>query len=58
MASAQHLQQQKYALENRIRTLVNDDLKSICRAYGYQVSGTKIVLQKRCLEGEAAVRLA
>jgi hypothetical protein len=54
MASGQHhWQQQKGLLESRIRGLVNDDLKQLCRAYGYQVSGTKIVLQRRCLEGKS-----
>nr|POE65077.1 hypothetical protein CFP56_34745 [Quercus suber] len=51
MASGLHLMaQQRSSVEARIKTLVNPDLKEICKAYGYQVSGTKAVLQKRCLE--------
>ena len=46
------LLQSKANLEARIKTLINSDLKEICKAYGYQVSGTKAVLQKRCLESE------
>lgn len=53
MASGGHiLQQQKPNLERKIRTLYNDDLKRICKAHGYQVSGTKAVLQVRCLESK------
>ncbi|KAK5166233.1 E3 SUMO-protein ligase pli1 [Saxophila tyrrhenica] len=51
MASSGHiLQQQKPGVEARIRALVNDDLKTICRAYGYQVSGAKALLVNRCVE--------
>ena len=53
MASAGYtLQQQKGSVETRIKLLVNNDLKEICKAYNYQVSGTKAVLQKRCIESE------
>lgn len=53
MASGSHsIQQQKGSLETRIKTLINNDLKEICKAYDYQVSGTKAVLQKRCIESE------
>lgn len=52
MATQQYWQQQRNSLEKRITTLTNDELKTICRAYGYQVSGIKSTLQKRCLEGE------
>ena len=53
MASGGHvLQQQKTFIEAKIKGLVNQDLKEICKAYDYQVSGTKAVLQKRCLESE------
>ena len=53
MASGGHiLQQQRIVVENKIRSLVNNDLKEICKAYEYQVSGTKAVLQGRCLESE------
>ncbi|KAF2212066.1 hypothetical protein CERZMDRAFT_19586, partial [Cercospora zeae-maydis SCOH1-5] len=44
------LHQQKNSVETRIKTLVNNDLKEICRAYNYQVSGQKSALQKRCTE--------
>ena len=58
MASGGHnLQQQKYVYESKIKTLINPDLKEICKAYGYQVSGTKAVLQKRCLESELDLHL-
>lgn len=51
MASAGYtLQQQKGSVETRIKLLINSDLKEICKAYNYQVSGTKAVLQKRCIE--------
>lgn len=56
MASAGYtLQQQKGSVETRIKLLVNNDLKEICKAYNYQVSGTKAVLQKRCIESEVDV---
>lgn len=48
--------QQKPALEAKIKTLVNSDLKEICRAYNQNVSGTKALLQGRCLEGECFQR--
>lgn len=46
------LQQQKGKCEAAIKNCINSDLKEICKAYGYQVSGTKAVLQKRCLESK------
>lgn len=46
------LQRQKGNVETAIKTVVNNDLKEICKAYNYQVSGTKAVLQKRCIESE------
>jgi hypothetical protein len=49
------LLQQKASLETRIKLLVNNDLKEICREYHYQVSGTKATLQKRVIEGEIFV---
>lgn len=50
MASGGHvLAQQKPNVEARIKVLINDDLKRICKAYGVAVSGTKVVLQKRCI---------
>ncbi|KAF1822626.1 uncharacterized protein K489DRAFT_319371, partial [Dissoconium aciculare CBS 342.82] len=53
MATANHhLQQQRPIVEARIRTLVNNDLKEICRAHNYQVSGNKAHLQARCIESE------
>jgi hypothetical protein len=38
--------------EHRIKSLLNADLKEICKAYGAAVSGTKVILQKRCIQGE------
>lgn len=53
MASGSHnLEERKRYLENRLEELVNQDLKEICRSNGYQVSGTKAVLQMRCRESE------
>lgn len=53
MASGAHqLQQQGPQLEKGIRALVNEGLKKICRAHGYQVSGPKAVLVTRCLESK------
>lgn len=53
MASGSHmLVQQKGSVEARVKTLVNSDLKEICKAYNYAVSGTKAVLQKRCIDSE------
>ena len=53
MASGGHIMiQQKPSLETRIKTLINQDLKEICKAYNYPVSGTKAVLQKRCIDSE------
>lgn len=50
-ASGGHLLQQgRVSVESRIKTLVNNDLKEICRAFNFQVSGTKAALQKRCVE--------
>lgn len=46
------LAQQRYSVEARIKSLLNADLKEICKAYGAAVSGTKVVLQKRCIQGE------
>lgn len=53
MASGGHeLIQQKPNVEARLKNLFNEDLKKICKAYGTAVSGTKVVLQKRCLDGK------
>jgi len=53
MASGGHLlAQQKHSVEARIKGLLNADLKEICKAYGAAVSGTKVILQKRCIQGE------
>lgn len=46
------LQQQRGRCEAAIKNCINNDLKEICKAYNYQVSGTKAVLQKRCLESK------
>jgi hypothetical protein len=53
MASGGHLlAQQRPVVEARIKSLLNADLKEICKAYGAAVSGTKVVLQRRCIQGE------
>ena len=53
MASGGHLlAQQRPSVEARIKSLLNADLKEICKAYGAAVSGTKVILQKRCIQGE------
>lgn len=53
MASGGHLLlQQKPALVGRIKTLINADLKEVCKAYGQPVSGNKAQLQTRCQEGK------
>ena len=53
MASAGHLLvQQKAGLEGRVRLLINENLKKICKFYKCPTSGTKVILQKRCTEGE------
>ncbi|QIW98430.1 hypothetical protein AMS68_003948 [Peltaster fructicola] len=50
MASSGHLLvQQSPMVSARIKLLVNNDLKTICRAYGQAVSGTKVNLQARCI---------
>jgi len=50
MASGGHaIAQQRPNVESRIKGLVNNDLKEICKAYGFPVSGTKAVLQRRCI---------
>ena len=55
MASGGHsLQQQKQSVEARVKTLINHDLKEICRTYGLNVSGTKAVLQARCIKRKSA----
>ena len=53
MASGAHvLAQQRPLLETRIKGLVNNDLKEICKAYGSPVSGTKALLQGRCISSK------
>lgn len=51
------LAQQRPNVEARIKSLLNAELKDICKAYGAAVSGTKIILQKRCIQGECWRRL-
>jgi len=43
---------QKGNVETRIKGLINNDLKEICKAYHLPVSGTKAVLQTRVIGGE------
>jgi hypothetical protein len=58
MASGGHLlAQQRPSVEARIKSLLNADLKEICKAYGAAVSGTKVILQKRCIQGECNMSL-
>lgn len=45
--SARALQDQAISLQNRIKTLINSDLKEICRGENLQVSGVKAALQNR-----------
>lgn len=53
MASGGHIMsQQRPNVESRIKGLVNQDLKEICKAYNFPVSGTKAVLQRRCITSE------
>ncbi|KAK5134900.1 hypothetical protein LTR08_005990 [Meristemomyces frigidus] len=44
------MHQQRPGVETKCRTLINQDLKEICKAYGQPVSGAKAVLQKRCMD--------
>ncbi|GAB7357256.1 hypothetical protein MBLNU459_g8231t3 [Dothideomycetes sp. NU459] len=51
MASGtQDLQHSKLAVEARIKTLINNDLKEICRGENLAVSGVKAQLQNRILQ--------
>lgn len=53
MASGGHLlAAQRQSVEARIKSLLNVDLKEICRAWGYPISGNKVHLQKRCMESK------
>jgi len=53
MASGIHsMHQQRPNVEAKLKTLKNDELKEILKAYGKPVSGIKTALQKRCSEGE------
>lgn len=38
-------------VDRKIKSLINNDLKEICRQEGLQVSGVKAALQKRISEG-------
>jgi hypothetical protein len=49
MASSS-LQQMAAGLTSRSKTLINNDLKKICREEGLQSSGVKSVLQSRVIE--------
>lgn len=51
MASGiQDIHQSKLAVEARIKTLINNDLKEICRGENLAVSGVKAQLQTRILQ--------
>ncbi|OCK84814.1 hypothetical protein K432DRAFT_413769 [Lepidopterella palustris CBS 459.81] len=47
--SGRALQEQAHALQARIKTLINSDLKEICRGENLQVSGVKAALQNRII---------
>jgi hypothetical protein len=56
MASgAQSVQQQREYIDRRLKNLLNDHLREICKAYGKQVSGNKAILQGRCVESESSI---
>jgi hypothetical protein len=40
-------------VDRKIKSLINNDLKEICRQEGLQVSGVKAALQKRISEGNS-----
>ncbi|OJD31649.1 miz zinc finger protein [Diplodia corticola] len=50
MASGQSLQQQANSLHSRLKSLINNDLKEICRSEELPVSGVKSVLQQRIIQ--------
>ncbi|KAH7051057.1 PINIT domain-containing protein [Macrophomina phaseolina] len=50
MASGQSLQQQASSLHPRLKTLINNDLKEICRSEDLPVSGVKAALQERIIQ--------
>ncbi|KAL1626656.1 E3 SUMO-protein ligase pli1 [Diplodia seriata] len=52
MASGQSLQQQANSLHPRLKNLINNDLKEICRSEELPVSGVKAVLQERIIKRE------
>lgn len=56
MSTNSALIQQRSAVEARIKLLINNDLKEICKNYSYPVSGTKAVLQGRCMESRSTRR--
>lgn len=44
-------------VDRKIKSLINNDLKEICRQEGLQVSGVKAALQKRISEGNSISRV-
>lgn len=44
-------------VDRKIKSLINNDLKEICRQEGLQVSGVKAALQKRISEGNPIPRV-
>lgn len=55
MATAgQSLQQQLQSIKARLKGLLNNELKDICRTENLAVSGVKSVLQSRIIERELA----
>lgn len=56
MASGQSLQQQANSLHPRLKTLINNDLKEICRSEDLPVSGVKAALQERIIQRKIYLR--
>lgn len=49
-SSAQSLQHNRLMVEAKIKSLINNDLKEICRGENLAVSGVKAQLQSRILD--------
>jgi E3 SUMO-protein ligase PIAS1 len=50
MSTGGSLQSQQDTLAAKVKTLINNDLREICRGENLQVSGVKAALQSRILE--------
>jgi E3 SUMO-protein ligase PIAS1 len=55
MSSGGALQGQQVTLAAKVKTLINNDLREICRGENLQVSGVKSQLQSRILDREFPV---